>query len=132
MKSVFADTSFFIAVASKRDQFHKQAIGIAAAREGSILTTDFVLIELGNHFSRVGDRASFEALLPELRNETDILIPATRELVERGINLYLQRSDKPWSLTDCTSFIAMEQAGIVDALTTDHHFEQAGFNVLLR
>jgi predicted nucleic acid-binding protein len=38
--------------------------------------------------------------------------------------------DKNWSFTDCISFIVMEQEGLIDALTGDHHFEQAGFNAL--
>jgi hypothetical protein len=37
------------------------------------------------------------------------------------------RPDKEWSLTDCISFVAMNERNITDALTSDHHFEQAGF-----
>lgn len=48
------------------------------------------------------------------------------------MRLYEERTDKDWSLTDCISFVLMEQNGIQDALTADHHFEQAGFNVLLK
>jgi len=44
----------------------------------------------------------------------------------------MARRDKPWSLTDCISFVVMEQLGLVDALSADHHFEQAGFNILMR
>ncbi|WP_226889299.1 type II toxin-antitoxin system VapC family toxin [Nostoc sp. MG11] len=42
------------------------------------------------------------------------------------------RPDKAWSLVDCTSFISMQQVGIQEALTTDQHFEQAGFIRLLK
>jgi len=35
-------------------------------------------------------------------------------------------------LTDCISFVVMEESGITEALTGDHHFEQAGFVTLLR
>ncbi|WP_199307090.1 type II toxin-antitoxin system VapC family toxin [Alkalinema sp. FACHB-956] len=42
------------------------------------------------------------------------------------------RPDKPWSLVDCSSFIVMRQMTIQQALTTDHHFEQAGFTRLLK
>lgn len=132
MSVVFADTSFFIALASEHDAYHDGAIQFAANQQDSLLTTDFVLIELGNHFSRVGDRESFLALLSDLQNGKDEIIAASRELVERGIQLYSQRNDKSWSLTDCTSFIVMEERGISDALSTDHHFEQAGFGILLK
>jgi hypothetical protein len=46
--------------------------------------------------------------------------------------LYRQRADKDWSLTDCISFVVMRQRGLTEALTGDHHFEQAGFVALLR
>jgi len=46
---------------------------------------------------------------------------------ERGLKLYTERPDKDWSLTDCISFVVMEEHGIIEALTGDHHFEQAGF-----
>jgi len=52
-------------------------------------------------------------------------------LVQRALRLYDERPDKEWSLTDCLSFLVMERQRIRDALTTDHHFEQAGFRVLL-
>jgi predicted nucleic acid-binding protein len=45
--------------------------------------------------------------------------------------LYGQRLDKHWSFIDCVSFEMMRQHGVTDALTTDHHFTQAGFHTLL-
>jgi predicted nucleic acid-binding protein len=44
---------------------------------------------------------------------------------------YAKRLDKDWSLTDCMSFVTMQECGISDALTADHDFEQAGFIALL-
>ena len=46
--------------------------------------------------------------------------------------MYRSRNDKAWSLTDCISFVVMEQEGLTEALTGDHHFEQAGFTALLK
>src|SRR5947199_324028 len=54
------------------------------------------------------------------------------DLPADGIQLYSQRPDKEWSLTDCVSFVAMQRREITDALTKDHHFEQAGFVALLK
>lgn len=52
--------------------------------------------------------------------------------MSQGIELYSQRPDKNWSLTDCISFQVMKSFGITEALTGDHHFEQAGFVALLK
>jgi len=53
-------------------------------------------------------------------------------LFDRGCELYISRSDKEWSLTDCISFVVMRREELTDALTADRHFEQAGFSALLR
>jgi predicted nucleic acid-binding protein len=59
-------------------------------------------------------------------------VPASEELVAKGVQLYSQRGDKNWSLIDCISFVVMEEYGLTEALTADHHFEQAGYSALLR
>jgi hypothetical protein len=51
--------------------------------------------------------------------------------LQRGLDLFAGRSDKNWSLTDCISFVVMQDEGLTEALTGDSHFEQAGFKALL-
>ena len=58
-------------------------------------------------------------------------VRATSELIQRGRKLYRERADKEWPLTDCISFVVMQDHGLSEALTADHHFEQAGFKALL-
>jgi len=58
-------------------------------------------------------------------------VPFQKSQLERAQGLFCSRADKSWSLTDCTSFVIMEDRGIRDALTGDRHFEQAGFRALL-
>jgi predicted nucleic acid-binding protein len=133
MNRAFADTSYYIALASNRDQHHADAVALARAFRGEIVTTDFVLLEVGNWLSRSGDRPVFLKLLETLRADPQTLVlPATRELFDAGRDLFAQRMDKDWSLTDCISFTVMHEQGLIDALTADHHFEQAEFNVLLK
>ncbi|MBI4566872.1 MAG: type II toxin-antitoxin system VapC family toxin [Planctomycetes bacterium] len=132
MKGLFADTSFFIALVNPRDELHGVAREIARAWKQGVVTTDFVLLEAANWLSRTGDRLLFVDLYGRLRIDSrTTIIPADRPLFVRGCAVYGDRGDKNWSLTDCISFIVMEELGLSRALTADRHFEQAGFEALL-
>jgi uncharacterized protein len=132
MSSVFADTSFYIALLMETDALHNRAMEVSAAHNGKIITSEWVLMEFGNFFCPVISRTAFVRLALLLRASPDVMIcPASPELFNSGFALYEARLDKSWSLVDCTSFHIMRQNRITDAWTTDHHFEQAGFNALL-
>ena len=132
MKAVFADTSYYIALLSKRDEHHRVAVDYTASLDGTFVTTAWVLTELANFLSRRANRTLFVSLLRDLQNDDRVeIIPPGPLLFDRGIALYESRGDKDWSLTDCISFVAMGQRGVTDALTVDRHFEQAGFNRVL-
>jgi predicted nucleic acid-binding protein len=132
MKRVFADTSFFVAAIGPRDQFHEQAVEFMRAYDGQVLTTDFVLVEFGNYLFRIKDRPFLEPVLHNIRTNPQYeIVPASRELLQRGIDRFIARTDKEWSLTDCISFVVMEGRGVTEALTSDADFGQAGFAALL-
>lgn len=132
MKPVFADTSFYAACLSPRDALHSHAIQISANNNSTILTTEFVFVELANLFSKLAKRAAAIRLIQQVRSDPDtIIVPASSELVQRGFELFSRRSDKEWSLTDCISFVVMNEHGVMEALTSDGDFEQAGFRKLL-
>ena len=132
MRCVFADTSFYAAVIGNRDKHHEQAMDFIRGYRGMILTTDFIVVELGNFLFRTPDRSFFASVARELEadNNTTVL-EAKHEHVADSIRLYGQREDKSWSLTDCISFVVMQEHGLTEALTADRHFEQAGFVPLL-
>lgn len=133
MSEVFADTSYFVALLNPADRFHSVARAQTQAVVTSLVTTEWVLVELANYFRRADNRRLFVALYEDLTNDERVrIVPATTELFERGIQRYRERADKDWSLTDCISFLVMEQRQLADAMTLDHHFEQAGFTVLLK
>lgn len=133
MNAVFVDTSFYIALVNGRDARHQQAQAFSRTFRGRSVTTDFVLVELGNWLSRSGDRPVFIQLLDQMQGDASTQIHrAHPDLVQQGITLYRQRPDKDWSLTDCISFVVMQADGLTQALTADHHFEQAGFIALLK
>lgn len=133
MTAVFADTSFYVAACNPRDTFHQAAVDFAQKFRGTLLTTEFVLLELGNWLSRTGDRAVFVGLIERVKADLDSrVVPAEHSLFERGYALFAGRPDKNWSLTDCISFVVMQEEEITEALTADHHFAQAGFTILLK
>lgn len=133
MKPVYVDTSYFFAIISPRDVAHEAAARWSREATDPLLTTEFVLIEVANAFCSTGARGLFRTVLDEFQADPDnTVLPATTELFRAGANLFLRRPDKQWSLTDCISFVVMEERGLTEALTTDHHFEQAGFTALLK
>ena len=102
------------------------------AKAPRTLLTDCVILELGNYLSRSRLRALFPKLILALRADPLVeIVPLSRELLDAGLALYAARSDKEWSLADCVAFVVMGERGIREALTTDHHFTQAGFEPLL-
>lgn len=95
------------------------------------MTTTAVLAEIGNAFARQWQRVQ-SFLHAALANSVLEILPVSAELVRRALGLRNQRLDKGWGLTDCISFVVMQERGIRDALAADRHFEQAGFRALLR
>lgn len=129
---VFADTVWFEALLNRRDQYHHQAVAMSRVVTAQIVTTEFVLLELGAAFSDPADRSDFILVDQIVRSRPEVtLIPLSSELLQKGTELFATRKDKAWSLTDCISFIVMREQGLTDALTADHHFVQAGFRALM-
>lgn len=133
MVPLFADTSYYLALLNRSDAYHDRAVAMARQHSNRhIITTGFVVLELGNWLVKGHDRAVFSGFVSDLYGGEDIsVISLTDDLLHRAMNLFRQRPDKSWSLTDCASFVVMKKRGLTDALTTDHHFAQAGFKALL-
>lgn len=135
-RAVFIDTAGWIALIHRGDILHQQAVR-AYKSFGKIrrVTTDAVIIETCNAFSKVSTKPLAVAFLDrvKLAQETGVLevVQLTERLFADGLHLFKSQKDKDWSLTDCLSFVVMHQKGIKKALTSDHHFIQAGFEKLL-
>ncbi len=133
MTTVFADSFYFLALANDKDPAHAKAVQFLQTYRGRILTSAWVVMELGDGLTNPLDRPSFLVILDSLKTEPNATIIAfSDELLDAGVDLFRQRPDKYWSLTDCISFVIMQREGLADALTGDHHFEQAGFTALLK
>lgn len=133
MRTVFADTFYFLALLDTREPFHVAAVQSSRDPQLHLVTTEWVLAEFGNAYHRPQDRADFVALYRSLLHHRRVkIVPAGTRLFQRGIDFFEQRPDKEWSLVDCLSFVVMNDEGIGEALTGDKHFEQAGFVALLK
>ncbi len=133
MKAVFVDTFFLLAALNPADASHESALAWSDAYDGPLLTTAWVIAELADALAGVRHRRIFHEFHETLAAERRMrIIPPDQDRWERGLQLYCSRPDKEWSLTDCISFTVMADEGLTDALTGDHHFEQAGFIALLR
>lgn len=130
--AIFIDTSYFLALLNKRDKYHQVATIVAAQIEPPFITTNAVLVELGNALARPPHRRLGIYALRQIYADAQIeIVYLDKELLAETISLYQARSDKAWGLTDCASFVIMQQRHLREALTADKHFEQAGFKRLL-
>ena len=112
--------------------YHARAIAFDRGYSGLFMTSEFVLIELGNWLADPLTRPLFVELNRLLRTDPRTTIhPASADWFSKGLVLYAERPDKGWSITDCITFEMMREEGLIDALTADHHFTQAGFNAIL-
>ena len=133
MSAIFLDTVYLLALINPNDAWRAKALEWAAKISGPLVTTDAVLTEVADALCRSDRRAWAVAAIRDLRSDPKVTcVPGSAELFGKGFQLYERRADKDWSLTDCISFVVMKQRRLTDALTTDHHFAQAGFKVLLK
>jgi predicted nucleic acid-binding protein len=133
LTDAFLDTSFVIALVNKSDQYHNLALQLTDRFDGKkLVTTDAVLFEIGNALSRNFRPESVEIIEHFLTSDDVRVIHLHSELFRRAFDLYKSHTDKLWGLVDCLSFVIMRELGITDVLTTDKHFEQAGFNALMK
>jgi predicted nucleic acid-binding protein len=133
MPALFADAAYYFALVNPRDFLHASAIQQSKALSQPIVTTTWIVQELADGLSLPAWRATFRRIFDTIESDDQTtLIPLDEALWRRGLLLYSRRPDKAWSLTDCISFVVMSERGLTEALTGDHHFEQAGFRALLR
>jgi uncharacterized protein len=115
MAEVFLDTSFAIALSAVTDQNHARAVQIAEQLELSntrLVTTQAILLEIGNSLSKKRYRLAAIALLDSLASDPNVdVVLLTDALCVAAFNLFRSRADKEWGLVDCVSFIVMQDRG---------------------
>jgi uncharacterized protein len=132
VNTLFADAFYWIALLNRQDAAHLRASQFANSQSARKVTTEWVLAEVCDGFASSQKRRAITQLRELWKADSRLMIvEATHEPFERGLDLYCSRPDKEWSLTDCISFEVMREHGVTNALTGDHHFAQAGFVPLL-
>ena len=136
MREVFADSGYLVAMYVPRDELHQKASEVTKQLQPfRVITSEMVLVEFLNHVSKGGEAMRRSAIDAERRMRTNHnfhIEPQTSHLFRAAADRYAGRLDKRWSVTDCASFLIMEERGINDALAHDIDFVQAGFRALLR
>lgn len=129
---IFVDTGYWLALTNSGDRFHARAVSLAQRLPRSLVTTEAVLLEVGNALAGARWRSLAITLLADVRTDPAVLVvPFDASLFARAVELYSARPDKEWGLADCGSFVVMTERGITEALAADQHFVQAGFRALL-
>jgi predicted nucleic acid-binding protein len=126
------DTSGLMCLFDKRDIRHADATRHYSSANRR-LTHNYVLSEfVALAMARRAPRSEALHFVEALVNSEEIeVIWVDRDLHDRSLDLLKQRDDKTWSLCDAVSFVTMKDRDILQALTTDHDFEQAGMVKLL-
>jgi predicted nucleic acid-binding protein len=136
VKVAFIDTAYLVALLDPRDALNARGLRVAkrlAADHALVVTSDLVLVELANYFSRGPLRSHAIEWIGAIRgNPGWEVAPVDRALLGRVEARYRDHADKTWSLTDCSSMEIMRARGIADIATSDAGFAQAGFRILLR
>jgi len=136
VKTVFADTGYWLALLVPTDELHTKATAISVSLgQTRIVTSQSVLVEFLNQLAGYGApfRQAAVNAIEAITNSANItVVEQTGKQFQSALLLYRTRLDKNWSLTDCASFLIMRHYRIKEALAFDKHFEQAGFVALLR
>ncbi len=130
---LFLDTAFIQALLNSYDEYHQQAKQLfpRVRSAAEVWLTEAILIEVGNALSRLNRNGAVQFIQQSYRTDNIRVVSVDTALLMQAMDLYQARPDKNWGLTDCISFIVMQQQDLADAVTSDRHFLQAGFRILM-
>lgn len=130
---LFLDTAFIQALLNPRDHYHQQAKQLfpRVRFASEVWLTEAILVEVGNALSAINRHGATEFIQRCYRTSNIQVVSVDTALLMAALDLYQARSDKDWGLTDCISFVVMQQQDLNDAVTSDRHFLQAGFRILM-
>lgn len=131
--SLFVDTSGWICVADAAQPEHIAVSTVyrgAIAQHRELVTTNYILTEIAALLPRRSriTQAQMLAFVDSLLTAPQItIVHIDPQLHAEAWAMLKAHADKEWSLVDAASFVVMSRRGLLEALATDHHFEQARF-----
>jgi uncharacterized protein len=135
-RKIFVDTSAWLALVNKSDAAHQKARKVRDTLlkdHIEFVVTNYVMVEIANALCKAPHRETAVKLINFIEMTENIqIVEIDKEIYKEVWRVYSTYMDKEWSLTDCTSFEVMKERGITKAFTTDKHFEQAGFDILIK
>ena len=138
MSKLFVDTSGWGNLLDRSQPFHSLAATlyrVARQQNHGIITTNYIIAELVALLTSPLQltRPQIITFVQSLKQSPYIkILHIDARTDHQAWELLSSREDKNWSLVDCSSFVIMQQRNITEALTSDRHFEQAGFVRLLK
>ncbi len=134
MKTVFLDTAYVVAIETANDQYHAAALNhwnslrhagpLRLVSTSAVFTEIVTLLNARNAHERATNVGRWL-----LSSRAVQLVHVDHVLFDKGWDYFQRHDDKRYSLTDCISFVVMKEMNVSTALTFDHHFRQAGFDV---
>lgn len=133
-KELFVDTSAWIALADKNDNWHPLAPKVypeLVRAYGQFVTTNLIVAE--THIA-LRERIGFVGamgFIVNLRTSARLVRVLSNDELERQAEAILEQyDDQDISYTDAVSFAVMKQRSIKDVFTYDHHFRALGFHLV--
>ena len=133
MNRTFVDTAFVVGLVNQKDQYHDLAMELSKKYENApLLITEAVMLEIGNALAKDYKQEAIEIIKAFRVSDEVMIVELNAQIFSKGFEMYEKYKDKAWGMVDCISFVVMRENKITDALTSDDHFKQAGFNILMR
>ncbi|HEX8690383.1 MAG TPA: PIN domain-containing protein [Solirubrobacterales bacterium] len=134
MRSVFVDTSAFVALRNESELEHRRAREALASLVGekvSLFTSNYVFAETYTALLvRVGREEAIEWGRRFRAGGAIELVRAEAEVEDEAWEILERHRDKSWSYVDAISFALIERDGGGEAFAFDSDFAQRGLRVL--
>ena len=119
---IFLDSSFFIALANRKDQWHDRAAKLAQGLPEDKLVTDLVISEGVTSVGYLGGGKAGLSLYEYIAGNCEVVF-VDKEILESSLEIYL-KFDGTLSLTDAISVHVMRRKGIKEIASFDSDFDK--------